>query len=255
MRRNLKNNFEEMYLRYNMVKKHIKEADPTIVDDPNFKRCVAFMTKRYFFRYKDFFVSNGFEMEDVSNIVMLFGLTYWGHSKPASRDHNAFNIMMRYINQRMQTTVRWISKKFHTEEISAIVSLDSLHGDIRQDDNDLFDLDSLSSDNIIESSPRRKTNVKNIDDELLAEDQRRAKKEIRASKKRDKQLSFLLKKKLEHNPSLYSEDLCYYATSKHVGKDVRMKARSMCREYGIDYVQWLKDKSHKIDFNLNQFTF
>lgn len=49
-----------------------------------------------------------------------------------------------------------------------------------------------------------------------------------------------MKKTFDADPLKFSEQLCYYASIKHVSFDVRKKAQLICKKYGIDYISWAK---------------
>lgn len=266
MRRNLKDHFEAMYLRYNMAEQYMRKADQTILQDTQFKKVVAYMAGTYFHRYKDLLMNNGFEFDDLHNIITVFGLTYWGHSKPEARDKKAFMFMMRYIGQRMQTLIRWISRKFGADEATMITSdsfqfladrsMYSIYSDVAKEDEDEItpedvqdEIDSLS----LNLTVRDRYTSRAIRERkaILS----KIRKESTARKKMDAELTSRLRAKLMSDPSKHKDQLCYYATSKHIGKDMRNKARSLCKKCGIDYIGWLKEKSIGIDFDTNQFTF
>ena len=264
-RRNLRDHFEAMYLRYNMASKYMRKADQTILQDTQFKKVVAYMAGVYFNRYRHLLVNHGFEYEDVHSIVTVFGLTYWGHSSPPERNKTAFMFMMRYVGQRMQTFVRWVSRKFSADEVQVMTSGNfqflsdqsifdaGIHEETEPDDQDYLieEIAALEKILVDDEVPDRyvKRTLKTSKKILTAQ------QKIRLQERKEQDaLTKDLKSRLEADPKAYSEQLCYYATSKHVGKDVRNRARVMCRRYGIDYVQWLKDKSLKLDFDSNQFT-
>jgi hypothetical protein len=225
-RRNLSDDFEEVYLRYNMVQKYMPQADCDLLSDPQFNRVVSYMTNRYFSIYRDLFSTYGFEFDDLRSIVSVFGLTYWGHVKPPARNKDSFTIMMRYIGQRMQNLVKWVARKFGVDEAMVFTM-------------DKFDKVAEMSAYTEYSDPKEDS-----EEEVV----------VYKTKHKDKML-VAMREKIAKEPSLYAEQLCHYATTKHVARDVRKKARDLCKRYGIDYLAWLRDKSKNLNFDPIHYTF
>lgn len=250
-RRNLSNDFEAMYLRYNMAAKYMSEADKSILDDPQFKKVVSYMTNYYFNRYRDLMSSNGFEADDLRNVITVFGLTYWGHCKPEARDRKAFTLMMRYMSQKIRTMVRWISRKFGADEVVLVGfrTADSM----QRAESMLVAQESESQEDEVQTFSDGDPYQEMLDAEQ-EEETRKTDKRTAADKRSSRMLVAAMRRKLEENVEEYSEQLCYYATSKHVAHDVRMRARKFCRQYGIDYAKWLKERADKLGTDMNQFT-
>lgn len=241
-----------MYLRYNMAAKYMPEADKAILNDPQFKKVVSYMTNYYFNRYRELLSSNGFEADDLRNIITVFGLTYWGHCKPEARDRKAFMLMMRYIGQKLRTMVRWVSRKFGADEVILVGfrTNDSMHKATNSIVAPDLDDEIEESHMLPDGDPYHR---------LLAEeaeqDEKTAAREESARRRESQALVSALRKKLASDPEKYREQLCHYATSKHVANDVRTRARRVCRQYGFDYVQWLKERAERLGTDINQYTF
>lgn len=260
-KRNLKDDFEAIYLRYNMVKKHISEADPTILQDLQFKKCITHMTTSYFRRYHDLFVSNGFGFDDLQNIITVFGLTYWGHSKPEARDRKAFMFMMRYIGQRLSKLVYWITRKFGVDEVNVI---STEHAGVLHDKGIYQEYLAAEPQADLEST------IADTEDEIdfsleyegdesptvdrLSQDLKEMKADRRAASKERREITARLKAEFLKDPKKHSDILCHYATSKHVSREVRSKAKLICKRYGIDYITWAKNKAAVTDYDHSHFT-
>lgn len=269
-KRNISEDFEAIYLRYNMIKKHMPRADKAELDKPDFKKAVKYMASKYYGKHRDLFASNGFEYEDILSIVTVFGLTYMGLEVVIEDDRNGrakYLIMMRYISQRMNNLIRWITKKFNTDD-AWVVTMDKFSGVVDRHSAALYkEIDIASEEDllVVQQDAMEALNSQLSQDrgnaELLAEKSdvmtsiNKTRKQITKKNKKRKSLLSKLRKKLDAKPEKYLEQLCYYATTKHTSRDVRRKARGLCRKYGIDYIEWLKKKSENPNFDPTQFTF
>lgn len=141
--------------------------------------------------------------------------------------------MIRYVNQRMGNFTKWVAKKFKVSDVS-VMSFDPSSQLLKKEFAEDFESKFIEPEDI--------DNIDNID----------------SFKKRNKNKSLVskkLKSKFYENPLKYEKDLCYYATTKHVSSDVRKKARLICKKYNINYVEWLKNESKKLDFDFSNFTY
>lgn len=270
MKRNLSEDFEAIYLRFNMCKKHIPNADHAELDKPDFKKAVKYMASKYYMKHKDLFAVHGFEYEDILSIATVFGLTYMGIDVEISDPRNGrakYLIMMRYISQRMNNLVKWIAKKFNADD-AWVMTLEKFTGAVDKYSADLSKERDIATEEDLLMAQRDAMDAVNADldrgedsEELLAQKDlimgniKAAKKRIAKNNKKRKSLTAKLRKRLAARPKKYREQLCYYATSKHTSKEVRRKARGLCRKYGIDYIEWLKKKSESPGFDSTQFTF
>jgi hypothetical protein len=228
MRKNIKDNFEDVYLRSNILKKYFKKVDYSLLNDQNFNKIVSYLTRKHYMKSKYLFAMNGFEIEDVNNVIRIYGLIFWAHSKRKTREKKDYLTMIRYINQRMVNFTKWIAKKFNVSDIS-IVSFDA-------------------NPTLIKNQLVYNQEDVNVETEFLGH------KDKKINKNKSLELK-KLKDKFYENPLKYKKDLCYYATTKHVSSDVRKKARLICKKYNIDYTEWLKNESKKIDFDFSSFTY
>jgi len=230
MRNTISNNFENVYLRSNILKKYFKKVDQSIFKDEDFNKIVSYLTRKHFVKSRQLFTMNGFEIEDVNNIIKIYASVYWAHCKKTTKTKKDYLIMIRYVNQRMGNFTKWVAKKFKVSDVS-VISFDPSSQLLKKEFAEDFESQFIQLEDI-----------DNID----------------TYKKRNKNRSLtlkLLKNKFYENPLKYKKDLCYYATTKHVSSDVRKKARLICKKYNINYAEWLKNESKKIDFDFSDFTY
>ena len=288
MRNNIKDNFEAVYLRMNTLRKYIHKADPNLLHDREFKRCINYMTFRYFYANRYLFSINGFEREDLQNIITLYGLAYFGCNAKSMDQRGQYLCMMKFISQRMSNLINWIAKKFGVDEIQVTLMgkfpkmIDTLYQPqtitingipMWGHDNQLtnseqlrsmfnrFDEINISIANKRKTASARKLSLHDSSYSSLLQEKKVVAdniatlqaKTVRRSKNKD--LLQALRVKLADNPSKYSEQLSYYATSKHVGSDIRKAARAICNKYDINYKEWAKVKMNDGHGNNNDYTF
>lgn len=62
-----------------------------------------------------------------------------------------------------------------------------------------------------------------------------------------------MRARLHQDPIKYKDQLCHYASTKHVQYDVRKKARQICAQYGIDYINWATRQIRELNVPANNF--
>jgi len=223
-RNSFKRNFENTYLRVNILKRALslpKERLDDIMADKEFDRITRYMALKVFNRYRDFLLVYGFDLEDILNISRVFGLNFYTSNYTTKIKKEENYLMLRYIGQRLHRFVDWSIKKFG--------SAMPVKPKIFMEDSDPVDITSLAD---------RETYKDWLSDSILRPD---AISGIIEDMKKPKPLSEL-KKKLDDNWQDHKETLAHYATTVYAPSDVRKKARSFCKKYGIDYVGWAKSK-------------
>jgi hypothetical protein len=114
------------------------------------------------------------------------------------------------------------------------------------------------SDQLDHSSDRmqyEKALALDITPETLVESQDEDEQKVKLeSRKKRKDHVASLRERLYGNIGEHADTLSYYATSKQVEKAVRQKARAICRQQGIDYVDWLERQKQRYDFDSSGFT-
>jgi hypothetical protein len=254
MTRERSKDFEEIYLRMPTLKRFVHKADEQIMQDPNFQKTVKYMTARYFNGYKSFLKGNGFDRDDLENIINLFGLAFMGMpQKEGIESRDLYGLMMRFIQQKCNFFLETIGRKFNSND-TIIVSFDHFSGiegskpqqedeESRAEwlDNSIFMIEekmkTCSTDERFTLKMTRNEFKKELTKANDSIDKK--KREFNGSRKEtlDKLRQLFLA-----DPHKYSNQLSHYATTKHVSKDIRKKARLMCNKYGIDYKKWLKEK-------------
>lgn len=273
MRRNLSQDFEGIYLRFNTVQRFLKYSDHSILTQAEYQKIIKFMAAKYFYGNRRMLSINGFEYDDIMNIVSLFTVTFFG-LVAANKSHYNNTLLMRFISQRMHNFINWVTKKFHVNDVNLVYA-----------DNYEYLSSSLSNPNTIivdgvtmwgtQHSPAITDALKNWYNQLDYVDQQlKHNKDFALKHQRKyllKQIERLhqqlqqysqqkmvfkqLRDKLHANPQQYSEQLSYYATIKHVSADVRKVARLICKKYCIDYKEWAKKKIEQNSVYINELTF
>lgn len=126
MRRNISDNFEEMYLKFNTTKRDLAKAKLHLLDKPDFKRTTKYMANMAFYRNFNVFNRAGFTQEDVEQITVIFGLVFSGNSPMMAHGRKYYNYMMRFIQQRNHDLVKWCKRKIEFEQEFLDDSIDSI---------------------------------------------------------------------------------------------------------------------------------
>ena len=204
-RYNLKNDFEDVYLRSRTLKKYLPLADQKILTNPEFTRVVNYISNLFYQKYRRLYGVGGFDLEDIQNVTRLWGLAFTGYGGQWKSDKDKFTVMMRFVSQRLWQMTGWIAKKFQCDEVTRYQMFCTEDGLIEK----------LGAAPVIEeaeskpASPARSTSS--------------------------------LKKDFEKDVHKHSNALSYYSVSKAVSGDVRKRARFYCKKYGIDYQGWAKN--------------
>jgi len=224
-RNSFKRSFENIYLRSNILRRAMTELPrskiDSIVSDREFQDMTRYVAMRVFNRYRDFLLVYGFEAEDLISMARLFGVNFFISKYEAKTKKDENYLMLRYIGQRFHRFIDWSIKKFGTA--MPVRPRAEAIGEDDDENASLYD----------EVSYRDWTSTSNLNtDEIngimvYMEDQ---------SPLAD------LRKKLDSDWEKHSESLAHYATTTYTSQEVRRKARSFCRKYGIDYVKWAKAK-------------
>lgn len=275
-KRNIHDDFERIYMRFNDVKRFMPHADLTIGETKDFKSVVEYIVHIYRGneRYKTFFSRNGFEAEDLRNVATVFAYTFVGRQAALGLDPRDFRLMIRYIGQRMSRLLNWTAKKFYNDEVTVTPGLETLRNPTLSDStrNRVDRVSHLSYALWVDSeSPQEISEVDRLNamkqdlDEMkaalagatkglpatrklknevkaLASAERALRRRLASERGRQRGISEQLRSKLKTDPEKYREQLCYYATTKSVSHDVRNAARSACDKYGFDYKTWAKQK-------------
>lgn len=272
MRNNYRDNFEKVYLRYNIIQRAIKMLSQEKVDEilakPLFIRCTTYIARRTFRKNMNFLCDHGFWQEDLESISKIFGLSFYLYGTEFKSEKDESMLLMRYIGHRFQRFVEWATKKFGRDDkvyesvgIERAIDGTNYAKSYVPDDEDDSLIDKITfatedSDQIeaqvTELRARIKAQGKNavlthtksvlnrkakiIKKDLMV--MRRTHREQRAA---SKQLTEALKSKLDTEWYQYKDQLVHYATSKHVAYDIRKKAQDYCRKYGIIETNASKD--------------
>jgi len=276
--RNIKENFEEIYLRFDDGKRYLKNAKLSEIKSKDVQRCIKTLTRRHFRINSCIFLRFGYDIGDLSSIITYFCAVFLGMPNNYVSDRDKYTIMMRYVDQRIVEFVKLVLRKLQSKELITLYhksfddedlnyfenTIDSPEDIIS--DEELISLDdkiALISDEIyiLQSKSnltrQRKKEIRKKKDNLkeLKNQNSSIKKHRRNLKKRNRNLTKDLKLRLEQEWSEKQESLVYYTSSKYVSEDVRRAARRYCKKYGIDYksliLQLIESRGYSIEeFNL-----
>lgn len=115
---NIKDNFEDVYLRSKMAQRHLKNADPNLHKDPEFKKTINYISHFYYKKHMGVYQMAGFDFDDIHNIALMFGLIFSGYGQKFETTKDFYTIMMRFISQRMFQMAGWVIKKFQLNELA-----------------------------------------------------------------------------------------------------------------------------------------
>ena len=250
MRRNLSNDFEAIYLRFSSVKKYLDNARPGFLDDVEIQKIVKYMTAHYFNKNDAILRASGFDFEDMHNISQFFALAFSGTKYEAKTKHDEILLLSNFLSQRLSRLVTWVVKKFDTNEIVlSSCPLESCASpepvETSEDDKTLDSLDLVNYRISKAGNDMAKKSALMRQKRELVRWVITKKTEDREKRLATKAALALAKKKLNKNIKKYRNILCYYATVKFVSKDVRKYARLYCRKYGINYIEWAKERIEK----------
>ena len=228
-----KRDFENIYLRVNAFKKAMTNPPTERIAkllsgadfNKDFNKITTYMAKKVFNRYEKFFLTYGFDIEDIVCISRVFGINFYTSNAKSETQRGENYLLMNYLGQRFHGLINWSIKKFGNsfpihpvglgdnidEGWDDVVSNLSLQvwNEARLAENDQF------GGTIISEGPSMEKQQSTVED---------------------------LRGKLDANWEKHRETLAHYATTAYAPQDVRKKARSFCVKYGIDYESWAKSK-------------
>ena len=117
-RYNIKENFEDVYLRSNQIKMYLSKADPNLLKDPEFKRTINYISGHFYRKFMGVYRMAGFDLEDICSTASIFGLMFAGYNKEYDTTRDFYNVMMRFVSQRLLRMAGWMIKKFQLDELS-----------------------------------------------------------------------------------------------------------------------------------------
>jgi hypothetical protein len=141
---------------------------------------------------------------------------------------------MRFLNQKIETFFLFLERKFRYSEKIETVNIDVLPKYVQ---NTLKCEPDPCPD--IYAPKKRKHKEKAV-------------KEIKPIKMTGHEIIFF-KNLLYTNIDLYKDKLSEIATSPFVDYALRKKARTVCKQFKIDYIQWANDKIQSESLELNRF--
>ena len=219
MRFNIKKDFETVYLRARGYLKGFTTKDKSLLTLPETQKVIRYLVYKHYKSREKFWNSIGMDDSDIHSIVSMYSLYYISKLNEKEIDYRH---LMNFVGQRITYCIKCFKRKEKLEE--------------RVNTNDLC-VEEVDIQNLLSAS------YENIDFELKG-----AKKDLSSNKTKDLTESNAVRKatvsrlqlKLNKDPYKYKKELVYYAISKHVGLDVRKKARKYCKKYGIDYIEVAK---------------
>jgi hypothetical protein len=233
-KRNIRDQFEEIYLRSNDVKRFMHLADQSVVNDKNFNKAINYIVYLYQRNdaYVEFFGKVGYDREDLRSIAMVWGLTFVGRQASLGLDPYNFKLMIRYVGQRMSAFKNWVVKKFFVEEVVTV-------GDDPISNTLKFAADFISHDAWLSN---QFVEVEETEEESIVKSMGSQKKKAYVQH-------------IEKNLNEYQDIICYYATTKTVSHSVRSGARRMCAKLNLNYAEWLKNKLVEKGWHSAEFSY
>lgn len=266
MNNTLKNDFEKLYLRFNITKRALnalsQERVNEILQNTDFRRCTKYIANCVFAKHRIFLTSHGFWKEDMESIAQIFGINFYLYNVKADTKKGENTLLMRYVSQRFQNFIIWGRRKFGMEEkiyevpghTAMFVDKFSMPWD-NESSVTLSDKVGYASEDCKNIRKELKATRGSKNPEILAN---RAKLRVQSNTLRktlstlntekktqlaaEKKLTASLLKKLDKEWPKHKDTLSHYATSKCVPFDVRKKAKKFCKKYGIDYAEWAKER-------------
>lgn len=222
---NIRDNYEEVYLSEKSLKKYIDKTEKGIIDNPEFKKAIEYKAVNYWFHQQGnayFWISHGYEFNDIKNIFLLWGYCFFGSGFKGATLRDNLNVMFRHIDQKINRFRNVADRKFYADEIV-------------RDDHELLESDQdYNHDDKIEQL--EETALVSSTEEIP----------------RNKKYIVARNEEIKKNPKKYASELSWYSTSKHISYDVRKTARKICHQNGIDYIQWAENKI-RTGYNQNEF--
>jgi hypothetical protein len=220
--------FEQCYLKQNCAKKAFANQDKInqLLASPDFNRCVKYIANLTFTKNESTLLRHGFDKEDITSVVMTLALQFVNHSFEGKTKKDTYYVLMRFINQRVETFMIFLERKFRIDERFQEESWSEACSNI----GTISDMGEDTHEEII--SPK----IEKIQKSL------------------DKLTYRVMKAELTGNISKYADRLAEIATSKSVDYNVRKKARSICKKNGIDYISWAKTKIEDSHVDPHNFT-
>lgn len=250
-KRKLSEEFEEIYLRYGTAKKYLHKVSSEELSSGENQSIITHMASKYYEINKSILFSVGYNFDDIRNIAAVFAATFLGSDCKIERGRGKNLVMMRYIDQRMSRFIKWAARKFNINEIVSCTSIKDDYGIEHSGTlNSVIEIDGIPMWGGESPISLREQIIENeIELEILAKcpdpkkkkrilgEQKNLKKEYRKEIKEGKECILRLREELNRNPEKHTEQLVFYATSKHVADDIRRAAKRYCKKFDIDYNQ------------------
>ena len=114
---NIKDDFENLYLRSKTLKRYLHKADPEILKDNEFKKVISYISGHFYYINKGVYQMASFDYEDIHSMSQIYGLAFMGSGFEAKSKKDMYTVMMRFISQRLTQATAWIAKKFQITTI------------------------------------------------------------------------------------------------------------------------------------------
>lgn len=266
----LEENFEDVYLRSRTLERYLKNADANIMADKETHKIIQHLTDRQMNVYGKILLWNGFDREDVHSVINIFAACFTGLGQTAKTKRDYYYLMMNFVNQRMEFFIGCVMRKFQVNDVvcqnvlaagrpshvwgQEMSDEELLSSEAAKDAHfvDIFDESQMSdTENIayledkLEIMKLQKEKYESTENIEEAIDNTSAiidayKHEQNKNARENKTLFLNLKQRLSSNPLRYADQLSYYATYKGIPYEIRKVARSICKKYHIDFINWAK---------------
>jgi hypothetical protein len=226
-RNNVIENFEACYLHENCARRAFanEEAIKRLTSSPDFERCVKYIANISFNRNKVALLRHGFDHEDMINVARILAMQFINNEFKGETKKDTYNVLMRFISQKMETFMLFFNRKFRINERYSDVGID-----------DVTDIEAYMG------TPE--VNDQCDDDSKVMHKIALLRAEVNKFKTQ------VMRLRLSSDIGAHADRLAEIATSKSVEYAVRRKARRVCKQNGIDYIGWAK--VHIKERNLNE---
>lgn len=213
---NIRDNFEQVYLRSKTLLSANSFAESNQVNDDmllrsEIQQAIKYIVGYFYSRNKKLFARCGFELNDVVNVNMFYASLFFKITQK-----NEVALLKNFLVQRNLYFLKCLQRKFFINDAVEILdSHDSEPGSVieiqeKQIAMQTYLSQEYSDDSDSAPSGTRKKMFKNKN-------------------------NLILKKLLYQNIDRYASTLCRLANSMAVSADVRKKAQKICRQYNIDF--------------------
>jgi len=122
MRNNIKDDFEKVYLRYNMLLRNVEHANLKHTKTSDYRKSVKYIVYSHYRRFSTLYSFNGFDYDDIYSIAKTFSLAYLGLPEVRKKRKIDYKNMIRFIGQKLSDLAIMVERKFKISDIVGMYS-------------------------------------------------------------------------------------------------------------------------------------